>query len=76
MFESAETIVVTETGGIVGGRGGDLCRFLDSDQEVEMSMEKVAVQPVSDPLDSPLAQLFELLRRNNQDEANWEDMEL
>lgn len=76
MLESAESIVVTEKGGIVGGRGGDLCRFVDTEEEVEVTMETVTVQPLRDPLDSTLAELFEALRRNPQGEADWDDIDV
>ena len=41
MKMSSESILVTEEGVIVAGRGGDVCRFVETEEEVEVESREV-----------------------------------
>ena len=41
MKMSSESILVTEEGVIVSGRGGDVCRLVETEEEVEVETREV-----------------------------------
>ena len=47
MRQSAENILVMEEGVVVCGRGGDLCKFVNSDEEIQLEDKTIGMPGVS-----------------------------